>query len=84
MNSNLLRYPSMVALLAMSFTLAVPASAELSINRVDEAARMQILRDQVGASIDEVLESHYCIYLIRMFVYPVVSFEGVIYGLNAT
>ena len=84
MNRNLLRYPSMVALLAMSLTLAVPASAQLSINKVDDAARLQLVRDQFGAAIEEVRESPNGIYIIRMIGDPVVAYEGGIKGLKAT
>ena len=84
MNRNLIRYSSIVATLAISFSLAVPASAELSINQVDDAARLQLVRDQAGAATEEVRESPNGIYIIQMIGDPVVAYEGGIKGLKAT
>jgi len=84
MNPNLLRYLTMVAMLAMSFTLVVPASAQLAINQVEASASLQQARNQVGASADAVSESPNGIYIIEMNDDPVVAYEGGVKGLKAT
>lgn len=81
MNTNLIRYLTMVAMLAMSFTLVMPASAQLAINRIDDSARVQQLRDQAG---DTVPESPNGIYIIEMNDDPVVAYKGGVKGLKAT
>ena len=81
MNRKLLRCISAVAALTMSSTLVTSAYAQLTINRIDDSARAQQLRDQAGGTVPE---SPNGIYIIEMNEDPVVAYEGGINGLKAT
>lgn len=82
MKSNVLRYLNPLALLAFSFALAVPASAQLEISRVDDPAMLQMVNGQAGAA--ELQKSPNGIYIIQMIDDPVVAYDGGIKGLRAT
>lgn len=84
MKNRVLRYLNPLALLAFSFALAAPVSAQLEIKRIDDPAQFLPAQNQAGASSQEVAESPNGIYIVQMFDDPVVAYEGGIKGLKAT
>jgi len=84
MSRNSLRYPAVVAMLTMSFTLVTSASAQLAVDQVEASASALQAINQVGASADAVSESPNGIYIVQMIGDPVVAYEGGIKGLKAT
>lgn len=76
MNPGLMRYLTMGTALAMSFTLVIPASAQIDIKRVENARGI--------AAPNAVLTSPNGIYVVQMKGDPVVAYDGSIKWLKAT
>jgi len=76
MNPGLMRYLTMGMALAMSFTLVIPASAQIDIKRVENARGI--------AAASAVPVSPNGIYVVQMKGDPVVAYDGSIKGLKAT
>ena len=71
MNYKLLRLFTMVAALAMAFSMAIPTNAQTQMKKV--------------GNVDyEISESANGIYIVQMFNKPVVAYEGDIQGYKAT
>jgi subtilisin family serine protease len=84
MRNKKTRHLTSLALPAIFLMLALPASAQLAIDGIDDPDRLQLVNDFAGAAGEELAESPNGIYIIRMIDDPVVAYEGGIRGLRAT